>query len=166
MAEEVVRGAVDWARAHHDVDVILVGDEARIAPFIDEALPPHVTIVHATEAVDMDEAPAVAEDDLPPPAYRPQVAEFQPRAMDEYEDEAEAFVAPKAPAPGTPSPAAGCLRPAARRPGIGRPGAGGGIGSGSGTTPTPGPVTRIPRPAARCSGSGRPAAGTGSRAET
>jgi cell division protein FtsZ len=53
-----------------------------------------------------DEAPAVAEDDLPPPAYRPQVAEFQPRAMDEYEDEAEAFVAPKAPAPGTPSPEA------------------------------------------------------------
>ena len=58
--EEVVRGAVDWAREHADVDVILVGDEARIAPFIDEALPPHVTIVHASEAVDMDEAPAVA----------------------------------------------------------------------------------------------------------
>jgi cell division protein FtsZ len=53
-----------------------------------------------------EEAPAVAEDDLPPPAYRPQVAEFQPRAMDEYEDEAEAFVAPRAPAPGTPSPEA------------------------------------------------------------
>ena len=58
--EEVVRGAVDWAREHDDVDVILVGDEARITPFIDEALPPHVTIVHATEAVGMDESPAVA----------------------------------------------------------------------------------------------------------
>ena len=58
--EEVVRGAVDWAREHEDVDVILVGDEARITPFIDEALPAHVTIVHASEAVGMDEAPAVA----------------------------------------------------------------------------------------------------------
>jgi glycerol-3-phosphate acyltransferase PlsX len=58
--EEVVRGAVEWARGHDDVDVILVGDEARIRPFIDEALPAHVTIVHASEAVDMDEAPAVA----------------------------------------------------------------------------------------------------------
>ena len=28
--EEVVRGAVDWAREHPDVDVILVGDEPRI----------------------------------------------------------------------------------------------------------------------------------------
>ncbi|SDO44236.1 cell division protein FtsZ [Lutimaribacter pacificus] len=52
-----------------------------------------------------EEAPAAA-DDLPPPAYRPQVAEFQPRAEEEYEDEAEAFVAPRAPAPGTPSPEA------------------------------------------------------------
>ena len=41
--EEVVRGAVDWARDHPDVDVILVGDEARIRPFIDGPLPAHVT---------------------------------------------------------------------------------------------------------------------------
>ncbi|MCM2560692.1 cell division protein FtsZ [Lutimaribacter sp. EGI FJ00015] len=60
-------------------------------------------------------APA-AQDDLPPPAYRPQVAEFQSRAMDEYEDETESFVAPKAPAPGTPSPEAlARLRAAAGR---------------------------------------------------
>jgi glycerol-3-phosphate acyltransferase PlsX len=58
--EEVVRGAVDWARLHDDVEVILVGDEARITPFIDEPLPGHVRIVHASEAVGMDEAPAVA----------------------------------------------------------------------------------------------------------
>ena len=58
--EEVVRGAVDWARDHAEVDVILVGDESRITPFIEEALPAHVTIVHASEAVGMDEAPAVA----------------------------------------------------------------------------------------------------------
>jgi len=58
--EEVVRGAVEWARGHDDVDVILVGDEARIKPFIDEELPPHVTIVHASEVVSMDEGPATA----------------------------------------------------------------------------------------------------------
>ncbi len=58
--EEVVRGAVDWAREHPDVEVILVGDEARVTPFIDEALPEHVRIVHASEAIGMDEAPAVA----------------------------------------------------------------------------------------------------------
>jgi glycerol-3-phosphate acyltransferase PlsX len=58
--EEVVRGAVDWARQHPDVEVILVGDEARISPFIDAALPEHVRIVHASEAIGMDEAPAVA----------------------------------------------------------------------------------------------------------
>jgi glycerol-3-phosphate acyltransferase PlsX len=58
--EEVVRGAVDWAREHDDVDVILVGDEARITPFIDEALPAHVRIVQASQLVEMGEAPAVA----------------------------------------------------------------------------------------------------------
>jgi glycerol-3-phosphate acyltransferase PlsX len=58
--EEVVRGAVDWARAHADVEVILVGDEARIRPLIDEALPDHVRIAHASETVGMGEAPAVA----------------------------------------------------------------------------------------------------------
>ncbi|WP_439124051.1 cell division protein FtsZ [Marivita sp.] len=45
----------------------------------------------------------VAEDDgLPPPAYRPQVAEFNPRE-DSIEADPEQFVAPRAPAPGTPS---------------------------------------------------------------
>ncbi|SHH74628.1 cell division protein FtsZ [Cognatishimia maritima] len=51
-------------------------------------------------------APVAAQDDLPPPAYQPRVAEFQPR-VDEYEEEAEAaYVAPRAAAPGTPSPEA------------------------------------------------------------
>lgn len=50
-------------------------------------------------------APEQAQDDLPPPAYQPQVAQFQPRT-EYYEDETEGFVAPKAPAPGTPSPEA------------------------------------------------------------
>jgi glycerol-3-phosphate acyltransferase PlsX len=58
--EEIVRGAVDWARLHPDVGVLLVGDEARIRPFIDSPLPAHVSIVQASETVGMDEAAATA----------------------------------------------------------------------------------------------------------
>ncbi|MEI4260313.1 cell division protein FtsZ [Roseovarius sp. D0-M9] len=42
---------------------------------------------------------ARADDDLPPPAYTP-------RAVDEEEEDLNAYVAPRAPAPGTPSPEA------------------------------------------------------------
>jgi cell division protein FtsZ len=53
------------------------------------------------------EEPELLEDDgLPPPAYQPQVPAFQPQADAAEEPQAEAFVAPKAPAPGTPSPEA------------------------------------------------------------
>lgn len=52
-----------------------------------------------------EEQTPAATDDLPPPAYQPQVAQFQPHT-DYVDDEPEAFVAPKAPAPGTPSPEA------------------------------------------------------------
>ncbi|MEP1352672.1 MAG: cell division protein FtsZ [Tateyamaria sp.] len=45
-------------------------------------------------------APAATDDDLPPPAYQPAVAAFEPTP------EPETFVAPRAPAPGTPSPEA------------------------------------------------------------
>ncbi|APE43061.1 cell division protein FtsZ [Sulfitobacter alexandrii] len=58
-------------------------------------------------------------DDLPPPAYQPQVAAFEPRQEDdsiEAEVEPEAYVAPRAPAPGTPSPEAlARLRAAAQK---------------------------------------------------
>ncbi len=47
-----------------------------------------------------------AADDLPPPAYQPQVAAFEPRREDDLEATPEAYVAPRAPAPGTPSPEA------------------------------------------------------------
>ena len=44
------------------------------------------------------------DDDLPSPAYQPQVAAFEPQAdLEEDEDQAETFVAPKARATGTPS---------------------------------------------------------------
>ncbi len=46
---------------------------------------------------------AAFDDGLPPPAYQPEVPAFEPQA-DMFEDPTEAFVAPKAPAPGTPTP--------------------------------------------------------------
>jgi glycerol-3-phosphate acyltransferase PlsX len=58
--EEVVRGALDWAREHPETELVLVGDEARIAPHLDGSLPTHVTIVQAAESVGMDEIPAAA----------------------------------------------------------------------------------------------------------
>src|ERR671914_2217230 len=58
--EEVVRGAVGWATEHTDVDVILVGDEARIGTFIEGGRPAHVSITHASESVAMEEHPAAA----------------------------------------------------------------------------------------------------------
>ncbi|MGB7241729.1 MAG: cell division protein FtsZ, partial [Sulfitobacter sp.] len=54
-------------------------------------------------------------DDVPAPAYQPQVAAFEPK-NDEIEAEADVFVAPRAPAPGTPSPEAlARLRAAAQK---------------------------------------------------
>ncbi|GAA6162840.1 cell division protein FtsZ [Pelagimonas sp. KU-00592-HH] len=53
-----------------------------------------------------EEAPAAVQqdDDLPPPAYQPQVASFNPQPEAYEEDEPETFVAPKARPVGTPSP--------------------------------------------------------------
>jgi cell division protein FtsZ len=58
-----------------------------------------------------EEAPAEqAQDDVPPPAYSPRVEQLDPvdRAEADVDDDSQldAFVAPKAPAPGTPSPEA------------------------------------------------------------
>ncbi|MFL4470759.1 cell division protein FtsZ [Tateyamaria armeniaca] len=52
------------------------------------------------EDIFAEEEPASSDDGLPPPAYRPEVAAFEPTP------EPETFVAPRAPAPGTPSPEA------------------------------------------------------------
>ncbi|GGH30289.1 cell division protein FtsZ [Cribrihabitans marinus] len=49
--------------------------------------------------------PEAAADDLPPPAYQPEVPAFEPRS-EEAEPQAETFVAPKPQTPGTPSPEA------------------------------------------------------------
>ncbi|MCH2164079.1 MAG: cell division protein FtsZ [Marinovum sp.] len=70
--------------------------------------------------------------DLPPPAYQPQVPEFDPTAARE-QAAADAFVAPKAPAPGTPTPEAlARLHQAAAR-------AKGGAASGDFGTPSSAP---------------------------
>jgi phosphate acyltransferase len=58
--EEAVRGAMGWARDHPETDLILVGDEAQISPFLEGALPAHISLVQATEWVGMDEHPAQA----------------------------------------------------------------------------------------------------------
>ena len=50
-----------------------------------------------------DEPASLSNDGLPPPAYQPQVAAFQPQ-RDTMDAEPESFVAPKAPLPGTPTP--------------------------------------------------------------
>jgi glycerol-3-phosphate acyltransferase PlsX len=58
--EEIVRGAVAWGAEHPDVEILLVGDEPRIRPFIDGQLPANVTLVQAAESVGMEEHPALA----------------------------------------------------------------------------------------------------------
>jgi glycerol-3-phosphate acyltransferase PlsX len=57
--EEVGPGALDHAAAHPDVTILLVGDEARIRE-IAPSLPPNVSIIPASEVVEMDEHPANA----------------------------------------------------------------------------------------------------------
>ncbi|WP_027258348.1 cell division protein FtsZ [Leisingera aquimarina] len=58
------------------------------------------------QAEDIFEEPELVDNDgLPPPAYQPQVPEFRPQATTP-EPQPDAFVAPRAPAPGTPSPQA------------------------------------------------------------
>ena len=58
--EEVVRGAIEWATANADTDVILVGRSDRIRPFVEGELPSNVSLVEASELITMDEHPAAA----------------------------------------------------------------------------------------------------------
>ena len=58
-AAEVVPGVIDYARAHPDVELILVGDTATIRQVGGE-LPANVRIVHAGSVIEMDEHPALA----------------------------------------------------------------------------------------------------------
>ncbi len=59
-AAEVVPGVIDYARAHPDVELILVGDSDTIKDLAGE-LPANTRIVHAGSVIDMDEHnPALA----------------------------------------------------------------------------------------------------------
>ncbi|MEZ4597442.1 MAG: hypothetical protein R3C32_11830 [Chloroflexota bacterium] len=53
-------GAVERATGDPDMEVILVGDTARIEEHLDGPLPTNVTIVHASQVVDMHEDAALA----------------------------------------------------------------------------------------------------------
>lgn len=57
---EVVRGAVERAAGDPDMEVILVGDTASIEEHVEGALPTNVSIVHASQMVDMHEDAALA----------------------------------------------------------------------------------------------------------
>ena len=56
---EVVPGVIDYARAHPDVELILVGDTDTVRR-IAGTLPDNVRIVHAGSVIGMDEHPALA----------------------------------------------------------------------------------------------------------
>jgi glycerol-3-phosphate acyltransferase PlsX len=58
--EEVVAGAVSWAQRNMDTEVLLVGDEGRITPFLGADHPANVSLIQAAESVAMDEHPAAA----------------------------------------------------------------------------------------------------------
>src|SRR4029078_12890034 len=53
-AAEVVPGVIDYARAHPNVELILVGDTDTIKDLAGE-LPANIRIVHAGSVIDMDE---------------------------------------------------------------------------------------------------------------
>ncbi len=57
---EVVRGAIEQAAADPEIEVILVGDTARIEEHVGDARPPNMSVVHASQVVDMHEDAALA----------------------------------------------------------------------------------------------------------
>ncbi|MEM9638001.1 MAG: cell division protein FtsZ, partial [Pseudomonadota bacterium] len=91
--------------------------EAAEEPMLFESLEAEQTAASdmAEDIFAREETQAVDEDDLPAPAYQPQVAAFEPNRVD-TPAEPESFVAPRAPTPGTPSPEAMArLRAAAQK---------------------------------------------------
>ena len=57
--EEIVAGAL-LAAAEFDLDVVLVGDEARVRPLLHGRVPDRVTLHHASQSIAMDLAPSTA----------------------------------------------------------------------------------------------------------
>ena len=58
--DEVVAGTLEWATRNPGTDVILVGDEARVAALIPGQQPANLSIVAASESIAMNEHPAAA----------------------------------------------------------------------------------------------------------
>jgi len=58
--EEIVAGALLAAREHRDARLILVGDEARIRPLLTGPDSSRIEVVHAPEAVPMDQSASAA----------------------------------------------------------------------------------------------------------
>jgi glycerol-3-phosphate acyltransferase PlsX len=58
-ASEVIPGALAYARAHPEDRLILVGDDAVMAPFVRD-LPSNVRTAHASQVIEMHEHPALA----------------------------------------------------------------------------------------------------------
>jgi len=108
-----VEEAAEAAPAAATVAAVADKDEEQTALFEDLDVQRTAAQEQAEDIFDDEDA---ASDDLPPPAYQPQVAAFEPRFEDDIEAEPEAYVAPRAPAPGTPSPEAlARLRAAAQK---------------------------------------------------
>jgi glycerol-3-phosphate acyltransferase PlsX len=58
--QEIVIGALEWAREHGDTELLLVGAAAGMQPYLGDSLPANVSLVEASESVAMDEHPATA----------------------------------------------------------------------------------------------------------
>ena len=86
---------------HVEPAVAVAAEPVEEPSFFEEMEPARVA--EAPREVYVAEEPVIAEDDLPPPAYQPEIPAFEPR-VESIEAAPETFVAPRAPAPGTPSP--------------------------------------------------------------
>lgn len=90
-----------------DLQEPVVAEAAEEPSLFDAVAAEDVAASDQFEDIFEEETPSVVgQDDLPPPAYTPEAPAFEPRPDAMAEDEADSFVAPRAPAPGTPSPEA------------------------------------------------------------
>ena len=55
--QAAVEGAV-LAAQHYGCDILLVGDRARVEPILAGREPQHITLVHASEVVEMEDKPS------------------------------------------------------------------------------------------------------------
>jgi glycerol-3-phosphate acyltransferase PlsX len=57
---ELVLGAVDAAQRDASIHIVLVGDEAKIRPYLPSPVPENISLHQASQTVEMDESPSVA----------------------------------------------------------------------------------------------------------